>query len=131
MLLPPITAIKTRVSLANMATGPWTHAENDFIVAAYLTMLAADQLEQMLATARESDLWRRAELNRALVRGGKQHALADDGRCSRAPAVVTWQCLWDGFPRKTAIGPERVSTDIGPDETAEIEPALQIGGLRP
>ena len=38
----PMTAILSSVSLADMATGPWTDAENDVIVADYLTMLAAD-----------------------------------------------------------------------------------------
>ena len=37
-----MTAILTGVSLANMATGPWTDAENDLIVADYFAMLAAD-----------------------------------------------------------------------------------------
>ena len=38
----PMTAILTSVSLADMATGPWTDAENDVIVADYFEMLAAD-----------------------------------------------------------------------------------------
>ena len=37
-----MTAIKTGVSLADMATGPWTKAENDLIVADYFAMLASD-----------------------------------------------------------------------------------------
>ena len=37
-----MTAILTSVSLAYMATGPWTDAENDLIVADYFAMLAAD-----------------------------------------------------------------------------------------
>ena len=37
-----MTATLTSVSLANMATGPWTDAENDLIVADYFAMLAAD-----------------------------------------------------------------------------------------
>ncbi len=38
----PVTAILTGVSLAGMASGPWTDAENDIIVADYFAMLAAD-----------------------------------------------------------------------------------------
>ena len=37
-----MTAILTSVSLADMAAGPWTDAENDLIVADYFAMLAAD-----------------------------------------------------------------------------------------
>ena len=37
-----MTAIPTGVSLADMATGPWTDAENDLIAADYFAMLAAD-----------------------------------------------------------------------------------------
>ena len=37
-----MTATKTGVSLADMATGPWTDVENDLIVADYFAMLAAD-----------------------------------------------------------------------------------------
>ena len=37
-----MTAILTSVSLADMASGPWTDAENDLIVADYFAMLAAD-----------------------------------------------------------------------------------------
>ena len=37
-----MTAILTSVNLADMATGPWTDAENDVIVADYFAMLAAD-----------------------------------------------------------------------------------------
>ena len=37
-----MTAMLISVSLANMATGPWTDAENDLIVADYFAMLAAD-----------------------------------------------------------------------------------------
>ena len=37
-----MTAMLISVSLANMATGPWTDAENDLTVADYFAMLAAD-----------------------------------------------------------------------------------------
>ena len=37
-----MTAMLVSDSLANMATGPWTDAENDLIVADYFAMLAAD-----------------------------------------------------------------------------------------
>ena len=37
-----MTAIPTGVSLAGMATGPWTDAENNLIVADYFAMLGAD-----------------------------------------------------------------------------------------
>ena len=37
-----MTVIPTGVSLADMATGPWTDAENDLIVADYFAMLGAD-----------------------------------------------------------------------------------------
>ena len=37
-----MTAIQTGVSLANMAAGPWTDAENDLIVADYFAMLKVD-----------------------------------------------------------------------------------------
>ena len=37
-----MTAIPTGVSLADMATGPWTDAENNLIVADYFAMLGAD-----------------------------------------------------------------------------------------
>ena len=37
-----MTAMLISVSLANMATGPWTDAENYLIVADYFAMLAAD-----------------------------------------------------------------------------------------
>ena len=37
-----MTAMLISVSLANMATGPWTDAENELIVADYFAMLAAD-----------------------------------------------------------------------------------------
>ena len=37
-----MTPIPTGVSLADMATGPWTDAENDLIVADYFVMLGAD-----------------------------------------------------------------------------------------
>ena len=38
----PMTVIPTSVSLAYMASGPWTDDENDLIVADYFAMLAAD-----------------------------------------------------------------------------------------
>ena len=37
-----MTAIPTGVSLTDMATGPWTDAENNLIVADYFAMLGAD-----------------------------------------------------------------------------------------
>ena len=52
-----MTAILTSVSLTDMATGPWTDAENDLIVADYFAMLAAD------LTGR---LYNKAEHNRRL-----------------------------------------------------------------
>ena len=37
-----MTAMLTNVSMANMATGPWTDAENDLIFTDYFEMFAAD-----------------------------------------------------------------------------------------
>ena len=52
-----MTSVLTGVSLSNMATGPWTDAENDVIVADHFAMLAAD-----LA----GDPYNKAEHNRRL-----------------------------------------------------------------
>ena len=41
-VIVPMTVILASVSLADMATGPWTDEENDLIVADYFAMLAAD-----------------------------------------------------------------------------------------
>ena len=50
-LLLPMTATPAGVSLADMASGPWTDAENDIIVADYFAMLAADLAGQPYSKA--------------------------------------------------------------------------------
>ena len=102
-----MTAIPTGVSLADMATGPWTDAENDLIVADYFAMLEADlaghfynkaehnrQLRGQIARSRHSIEFKHRNISAVLKGLGESwitgYLPAFNIQMALAEAVVRW-----------------------------------------
>ncbi len=128
----PVTATQTGVSLADMATGPWTDAENELIVEDYFAMLEADlagvaynkaqhnkQLRRRIERSRASIEFKHRNISAVLKGLGEGwvtgYRPAFNFLMSLADAVARWLHRNQGYETKRPKGPPRLQ------ETAVLE----------